>query len=121
MIYLASPYTHPERSVRNLRYLRTRLALGHFMKMGLPIYSPIVHCHHVAAETDLPTTFEFWIAYNNHFMDRSEALWIFQLDGWFGSSGIKHELNYWRNEKDALGVTIKAVHPETFELSPFMG
>lgn len=121
MIYLASPYSHPDRAMRNLRYLRTRLALGHFMKMLLPIYSPIVHCHHVAAETILPTTFEFWAAYNEHFMDRSEALWILQLEGWHTSNGVKHELNYWRNEKDALGVTIKAVDPETFDVTPFAG
>lgn len=121
MIYLASPYSHPERSMRNFRYLRARLVVGHFIKMDLPIYSPIVHCHHISTESDLPYNADFWLKYNENFLRLAEALWILQLPDWNISVGVTYELKYWRDEKDALGRLLKAVDPETLDVTPFAG
>ena len=60
MIYLASPYTDPEETVRQERQRAAMKAVAHWTKVGRIIYSPICHYHEASVKYDLPHTFHFW-------------------------------------------------------------
>lgn len=95
MIYLASPYSHPEQAIVETRYLLTCHVVAMLMKTsGKHIYSPIVACHDLAKNQDLPTDAKFWEDYNHHFMILADEMWVLCLDGWTESLGVKDELRY---------------------------
>lgn len=92
MIYLASPYSHPSPFVREIRYLLTMKKLANLLKQEIVVYSPIVHCHELAKIAGLPSHADFWRKYNFAMMNAGEALYVFCLEGWKESVGVKEEI-----------------------------
>lgn len=97
LIYLASPYSHPDPKVMAIRYsltlgLTTRLLLD-----GLPVFSPIVYGHQMAST--LGTSFEAWQSLNDAMIHAASDFAIFRLPGWEQSRGIAHEVDLWRRIK----------------------
>ena len=52
-IYIASPYSHPDKAVMQERYEDVLGYVGHALGNGLIVYSPIVH-HHEVAQAAVP-------------------------------------------------------------------
>lgn len=94
MIYLASPYSHPDKDVQNARYEQALTAVAYFAQSGLTIYSPIVHWHQVAASHDLPTQFEFWADQNKSMLQKANQLIVLNIEGWESSKGVKQEMTW---------------------------
>jgi hypothetical protein len=94
MIYLASPYTHPDPLIVEKRYEQTLHATAILMRADIMVYSPIVHCHEVAKQHQLPTDYKFWLVYNHHFILLSEAVYILCIDGWRESLGVRNEIAF---------------------------
>lgn len=92
MIYVASPYTHPDADVRHERYLLVRDYTADLLKAKVNAYSPIVHCHDMSIECGLPFTADFWENYNFDMIRRCDGLIVLTLDGWEKSVGIKGEM-----------------------------
>ena len=93
-MYLASPYTHPDPVIRELRYLKTTEALQQLLVSKVWTYSPIVHCHELAKVWDMPREAKFWEEYNKAMLSQASILCILALDGWLSSEGIKTELAF---------------------------
>jgi hypothetical protein len=100
MIYLASPYSDEDPKVQQRRYEAVRKMTAGFLERRFFIYSPIVHCHDLAAHHDLPKDFEFWRDYDFHMLDLAEQLWVLMLDGWNTSKGVTAEVLHWRQRRD---------------------
>lgn len=99
MIYLASPYTHPDPSVVKYRYQAVRAQVGWMLDAGVYVYSPIVHFHHVAKHHELPTDSNFWSNHNRHMLNLANRLDVLCLEGWEDSVGVKQEIEWakeWR-------------------------
>lgn len=94
MIYLASPYTHPDPKVREWRHEKVCRMAGQLMLEGLHIFSPIAHSHVIAALAGLPTNWDFWREKDYHIIDRCDALICYHLDGWQDSKGLLAENAY---------------------------
>lgn len=94
MIYLASPYSDPDPAVVLFRYLETRRYTAKRIVEGVPLFSPIVHCHELAVNHDLPKDFAFWQTYNEAILRRALALAVLQLDGWENSKGVRGEIEF---------------------------
>lgn len=92
MIYLASPYSHPDPLERQYRYERMIEVSAQFLNQGHYVYSPIVHCHPLALAHAMPTDFLFWQHYNRHMIECADELWVIQLDGWHKSEGVAEEI-----------------------------
>jgi hypothetical protein len=90
-IYLASPYsnTSSERVYDN--YRKALEATACLIKNGHIIFSPIVHCHEMAKEFDMPTGIAFWWKHNRAMMEKASEFHILTLDGWKNSKGIRRE------------------------------
>lgn len=91
LIYLASPYSHPDKKIELLRYELALKHLAKFMNEGHYLFSPIVHCHNAAVKYGLPTDWNYWKGYCCVMVPLCKRMWVLTLDGWEQSSGIKGE------------------------------
>ena len=133
MIYLASPYSHPEARVREERVRLTAVHAADMMRIGRHVFAPIVHGHsiteHWAAvhpehlrphdEVDLERAHHaWWMAQCMAFLRHASELVVLKLAGWEESIGIKLEVRLARE----LGIHIRYRDPwafysaQTFEL-----
>ena len=95
MIYIASPYSHPDSRIRWRRYRQVRAHVATLIARGLFPYSPVVHNHHVANHHELPVTFAFWEEFDLHMLSLADSLHVYELDGWQTSSGVAEEMRWW--------------------------
>lgn len=91
MIYLASPYTDQDEQVMHLRFKAAEHCTASLLKKRMWVYSPIVHCHQLAQEFDLPKDFEFWKAYNFAMLRHASGMGILKISGWDISKGVTEE------------------------------
>lgn len=92
MIYLASPYSHPDPSVRVARFHAACKAAADLMVKGHVVFSPIAHSHPIAMAGDLPLGWEYWEAFDRQMLSICSGVFVLQLPGWEESKGLKAEL-----------------------------
>jgi len=97
MVYLASPYSSPDPLIVRTRYLLAMQATAILINRGVFVYSPIVHCHELAARHSMPTDFGFWRDYNLDMIRRCDALYVLALPGWDKSIGVDGEITFARS------------------------
>lgn len=113
MIYLASPYSHPDQLVRKTRYLLAMQCCAALINGSRAhVWSPIVHCHIMAEDYDLPTDAEFWKEYGFDFLRRADKMLILAIPGWNESKGVKMEMEFC----DAIGLKYAFVNENGFYL-----
>jgi len=91
MIYLASPYSHPDPLVRETRFNATCQATAKLIRTGHAVFSPIVHGHPLV-RFGLPMDWAFWGPHDNEHLQRCEEVLVLRLEGWRESTGIQAEL-----------------------------
>lgn len=95
MIYLASPYSHPDPKIRNKRAVEITKIAAHLLSRKIPVFSPITFGHEVWKHNkDLPTDAAYWNGYNFHFLNHASELWVVRMKGWEESDGIKDEVAF---------------------------
>ena len=107
MIYLASPYTHPDTVVRQQRFEAVCRAAAELMRRGEIVFSPIAHSHPIAA-FGLPTHWEFWETVDREHLKRCNELVVLMLDGWKTSRGVQAEIRM----AAELGKPVRYLEPE---------
>jgi hypothetical protein len=93
-IYVASPYTHPDLTVRTDRFLRAMQYTAELNLEGRWAFSPIVHCHEMAIRYELPVDFAYWMRFNGALLQPARELHVLQLDGWEESRGVRFEIEF---------------------------
>lgn len=91
MIYLASPYTHPDPAVRVARFEAACLATVTLVRAGHAVFSPIVHSHALVAH-GLPIEWDFWERLDREHLMHSDVVLVLMLDGWRVSAGVRNEI-----------------------------
>lgn len=124
MIYVASPYTSAivgvdNKAAQQRRYEAAQLFVRFVIQTGGPApFSPIVYCHPIAVEGNLPGDADYWYKFNMQFLRKAEALFVLMLPGWETSKGMKQEIGMAK----ALSMPIfhyKPVYDEKKELQGF--
>ena len=105
MIYVASPYSHPDAVVRNIRYERVLYYCAELMKKGEVAFSPIVYGHQFALLGQAQTDHIWWKKFNEYMLRSSKEMHVFMLAGWKESAGVNHEIDY----ADKLNLEVKFV------------
>lgn len=93
MIYVASPYSHPDEALRAHRFYCVQAYCVELMKQGQHPFSPIMYWHEVAVKCDLPLDAGFWPKYNLGMLRIAEAVDVLMLPGWQESKGVMMEIN----------------------------
>ena len=78
MIYLASPYSHPDPAVR---HERRRVAASLLTAQGHPL-----------VEHGLPTHWGFWERFDREHLERCDEVAVLMLDCWRESVGVQAEV-----------------------------
>lgn len=91
LIYLASPYSHDEETIRDLRFLLVCKAAATLMRRGQLVFSPIAHTHPIAAH-GLPGHWKFWERYDRKMIALCDRLVVLTLPGWEKSTGVQAEI-----------------------------
>lgn len=92
IIFLASPYSHPNPIVQRQRFQDVCRVAGALIRKGHIIYSPIAHSHPIATFARLETDAASWKRANDAFLAVSSELWVLELDGWEDSEGVANEI-----------------------------
>ena len=91
MIYVASPYSHPDAAVRTARYDAARRHAARLVRDGRLAYSPIVHSHPLA-ELGLPGDWTYWAEHNRHMLAACDAMVVLALPGRQEGRGVAAEV-----------------------------
>lgn len=97
--YLASPYSHKDAWMRELRFRAiSRVAGALKTERGIDTFCPIAHSHPISEElTNVdPTDHDFWLGWDNHFNDACAGLIVAMIPGWDSSKGITAETKLFR-------------------------
>ncbi len=113
MIYLASPYSHPDPTVRERRFREACRAAAQFMRTGQAVFSPIAHGHCICTY-GLPTDWRFWEPFDRHQLARCDEVVVLTLDGWRESVGVQSEIRI----AAEYGIPVRYVAPDNDEKTP---
>lgn len=92
-VYLSSPYTHPDKEVRQKRFEAACRASARMMDEGHVVFSPIAHSHSI--ETlgfHNVRDGKFWMNQDIPLLRHASLLVVLKLDGWMESKGIEWEV-----------------------------
>jgi len=92
MIYLASPYTHADLSIREARFDAACLATAELVRAGHVVFSLIVHGHPLV-RFDLPIEWDYWERIDREHLRRCDEVVVLMLDGWRESRGVQAEID----------------------------
>ncbi len=92
LIYLASPYSDPDKSVMEERFNAACKAAGEIFLEGHMVFSPIAHTHPIAKAVNLPQGFDFYADYDYAMLTRCDELIVLRLTGWEESRGVQEEI-----------------------------
>ena len=92
LTYLASPYMDDSVAIREQRYDAAVATTVELLRRGKHIFSPIVFCHPMALEYDLPKDSDYWIGYNEAMLKRCDELYVLCINGIDTSVGVNREI-----------------------------
>ena len=106
MIYLASPYSHPDPLVRQARFDTACRVTANLIQAGQAVVAPIVQGHPLV-RFGVPGDWSFWKPLAREYLARCDKLVVLQIDGWRDSEGVQAELELAR----ALGKRVDYLEP----------
>lgn len=109
LVYLACPYSHPDKAVQEARFQAVNKAAAKLMAEGTYIFSPISHTHPIALAGKLPGGWDFWEGYDRTMLDCCSKLIVLKVDGWEKSTGVTAEIKI----ATELGMLIEYMEPLT--------
>jgi hypothetical protein len=92
LIYLATPYSHENKKVKQERFDKVNRYAAELMNAGKFVFSPISHAHVIAIDHDLPGDWEYWEHHCRLMLRNCSKVIVYCQDGWKESVGIKHEV-----------------------------
>lgn len=108
LIYLATPYSHPDPAVRELRFHQVNRVAARLMHKGLHIFSPISHTHPIAVAGELPTGFDYWEKYDRAILSTCCKVIVLRLEDWIMSVGVAKEIQMARQ----MGIPVEFIDPD---------
>ncbi len=105
MIYLASPYSHPDAEVRAERHRMACIAATRLIHAGRLAFSPIAHSHALVVEGQAPGDWAFWRRYDLEMLDLCKELYVLMLPGWRESVGVVAEIKHACERKMKIAYT----------------
>jgi hypothetical protein len=101
MIYLASPYTHENKSKQLERAMNAMIATGKLLELGINAYSPTVHwC--VYGQSSDKAGYDHFRVHDEEMILLCERFVILELEGWQDSEGVTKEMIFAYNNRKLI-------------------
>jgi hypothetical protein len=97
LIYLASPYSHPNDDVREMNYKIISKIAAEMVSEGHVVLSPISYGHNLLKFCDMPSDWEFWYNFCVTFLLKCDELIVIKMPGWDISRGVLEEIEIAKN------------------------
>jgi hypothetical protein len=96
LVYLASPYSHPDPLVKAERFRQACTVAGKMMKEGQCVFSPIAHSHPIEQyfEDGSVEGHDFWLKQDFAVLSHCAKLVVLAIDGWERSKGVAAEIEF---------------------------
>jgi hypothetical protein len=111
MIYLASPYTHPDPAIRRKRFEAACCAAAQLIRQGKTVFSPIAHSHSICQQ-GLPIDWAYWEGHDLEFLKVCDEVVVLKLDGWQKSVGVQAEIAIARTLEKPITFLAMSSSPE---------
>lgn len=112
LVYLCTIYSlHPESL--NVAADEASALLGKLLKSGHRVFCPIAHCHRASELENLPTLFDWWMDYDEGWIDKCDEILVAKMPKWEISKGITHEIAY----AEKTGKPVNYLDTETLEIT----
>ena len=102
VVYLACPYTDPDPAVRRQRFEVATAVAADLIRAGRIVYSPITMTHPIdmllAGESNTLGS-EYWVAFDEAFMEMCSEIVVIRLYGWDRSNGVRREVEFFTSRK----------------------
>lgn len=106
-IYLASPYSHHNKEVREHRFDYAARVMALMSTWDdIVIFSPICHSHPIALYNN-QMSFTFWERLDREFLKWADEMWVLPLPGWKESTGVNAEFLIMDNFAKPVNVITK--------------
>jgi nucleoside 2-deoxyribosyltransferase len=105
ILYLACPYTDPDHMVRLERFNFATQAAASLIAKGHIVFSPITMTHPidvVMAGDQNTLGSDFWVQFDQAFMERCDEFVLLAIDGWQKSGGVRREIEYFTAARKPL-------------------
>lgn len=99
-IFLACPYSHPDPEVTEQRFNACNSVAARILESGAALYSQVSMSHPINRELSgehRNNVGKLWAPVDVVFMELMEELVILDLPGWDESSGIKREIEFFKD------------------------
>ncbi|WP_352651744.1 DUF1937 family protein [Mesorhizobium sp. M0659] len=107
IVYLACPYTDPDRQVRELRFRSATEAAAALISQGRIVFSPITMTHpiDVVLSKEAGTLgSDFWVSFDEAFMNACSEIVLLQIGGWRESKGIAREIDHFYRRQKPISI-----------------
>jgi len=107
LIYLAVPFSHPLKEVRDARNYVVNHVAASMIRDGLAVFSPISHSTDIMKllqnGTQLTNGWEVMCRTDMRLLSHCDEMWIITLPGWEKSVGVTAE----KKKAEELGIPVK--------------
>ncbi len=111
MIYLAIPYSHPDKEVRERRFRIANRVAAKLIKQGKTVFSPISHSHPIN-ECGTDFGWKYWKPFDIAMLSMCNKIIVIDISGWDTSEGVACELEFARRN----GISIEHITPTPEDL-----
>lgn len=94
IIYIASPYSHINPEIVENNYKKVAKFSAKLVSEGYTAISPIAYAHTLLPFVDMPSDWEFWLNFCLTLLSKSDALYVYKMEGWDKSCGVTAEIAY---------------------------
>lgn len=89
--YLASPYSHPNKKIKEARFQVVNQLLIQLFQEGRFLYSPLTH-NVTLDNLGLSGGWELWGEFDCMLLSRCDYILVLKQDGWETSTGLRAEI-----------------------------
>jgi hypothetical protein len=101
-VYLATPYSkYP--AGQEAAYRDASTAAAELVRQNIPVFCPIAHTHPIAVYGNIDLLdLSIWLPADKPFIDLAGAIAVVQMEGWYVSNGITHEIATFRRQSKPI-------------------
>lgn len=98
LIYIASPYSHPDDNVREENFRKVSQIAADLTAEGFIVLSPITYGHTLLSFKEMPSDWPFWASFCFSLLVKADTLLVCDnLEGWDKSRGVDEEISFARD------------------------